>query len=109
MMKDKTEILVVGTNEPILATVLRLLGKNDDWNATGVSSVEEAVEQCGDTVFDVLLIGAGLTDGQEAELSKRVQEIYPQIHVVPHYGGGSGLLFAEIYLALAGGTKNQAQ
>lgn len=108
-METKTEILVVGTNAPILATVLRLLNANEAWNATGVSAVKEVIASCQGKPYEVLLIGAGLTDQEEANLKVRVLEIYPSIHVIPHYGGGSGLLFAEIYLALAGGTKNQAQ
>jgi DNA-binding NtrC family response regulator len=108
-MEKKIEILVIGTNAPILATVLRLLNTNENWNATGCSAIEEVIEACDNKPYDVLLIGAGLTDGEEAILTQRVLQIYPSIKVIPHYGGGSGLLFAEIYLALAGGTKNQAQ
>jgi hypothetical protein len=54
----------------------------------------------------VLLIGAGLTAAEELNLTARAKEIHPAIHVIQHYGGGSGLLSAEIYLALASGTKN---
>jgi len=106
-MEAKTEILVIGTNAPILATVLRLLNTNVLWNATGVSSPEEAISKSKGTNYSVFLIGAGLTDAEEAGLSAEIKLIRPSIHVIPHYGGGSGLLFAEIYLAL--GTSNQAQ
>lgn len=109
MMEAKTEILVIGTHDEIRATVLRLLNTNVAWNAIGVASVEEAISECAEKDYAVLLIGAGLSDGEEAELTERIKTTYPNIHVIPHYGGGSGLLFAEIYLALAGGTKNQAQ
>ncbi|HEY0175336.1 MAG TPA: hypothetical protein VGC08_03095 [Pedobacter sp.] len=104
-MEAKTEILVVGTNQKILETVLRLLNTHVLWNATGVSSPEEAIARCKETAYEVFLIGAGLTDEQEAGLSIEIKRIHPAIHVIPHYGGGSGLLFAEIYLAL--GTTNQ--
>jgi len=105
-METKTEILVVGTNGPILATVLRLLNSNEAWNATGVSAVEEVISACESKPYAVVLIGAGLSDAEEADLMARVLQINPDIHVIPHYGGGSGLLFAEIYLALAGGANN---
>ena len=101
------EILVIGTNPPILATVLRLLNTNVSWKATGVSTPEEALKKCRELNYQVFLIGAGLTEAEEAELSAQIKEIHPGIHIIPHYGGGSGLLFAEIYLAL--GTTNQAQ
>ena len=106
-MESKTEILVVGTNEKILQVVLRLLRTNDSWTATGVSGVDEVLSNCREMTYDVLLIGAGLTDDEEEQLSTEVQHIRPAIKVIKHYGGGSGLLFAEIYLAL--GTRNQAQ
>ncbi|CAM4352063.1 hypothetical protein SAMN06265348_112215 [Pedobacter westerhofensis] len=106
-MDTLTKILVIGTNEKILATVLRLLNTNESWRATGVSNAEEALQKCREQHYQILLIGAGLTDTEEHDLSRRIKEIHTDIHVIPHYGGGSGLLFAEIYLAL--GTTNQAQ
>lgn len=107
-MEGQLEILVIGTHDKILETVLRLLNKQDNWSATGVSSVAEALEVCPQKPYEVFLIGAGLTDEQEQELKVKVKLIHPEIHVIQHYGGGSGLLYAEIYLAL-GGTRNQAQ
>lgn len=106
-MENKVEILVAGTQQKILETVLRLLNTNVSWNATGVSSVEDALEQCRAKNYHVFLLGAGFTTPQEQELTVKLSALYPRIQVVPHYGGGSGLLFAEIYLAL--GTINQAQ
>jgi DNA-binding NtrC family response regulator len=106
-MEKQLEILVIGTNPRILETVLRLLNTNTDWNASGVSNPDEALKKCRELNYQVFLIGAGLSDAEEAELSAQIKEIHPGIHIIPHYGGGSGLLFAEIYLAL--GSTNQAQ
>lgn len=108
-MEAKTQILVIGTHDDIRATVLRLLNTNEAWNAIGVAGIKEAINECAEKDYAVLLIGAGLSDGEEAELTEHIKNTYPDIHVIPHYGGGSGLLFAEIYLALGGGTKNHAQ
>ena len=105
-MAKKTEILVIGTNEKIRETVLRLLNTNSMWQAMGVGTVEEAVAKCMETTYEVLLIGAGLTDELETLLITEIKAIQPSIQIIPHYGGGSGLLFAEIYLAL--GTNNEA-
>lgn len=99
-MDKETEILVIGTNQPILETVLRLLNANEAWNATGVNTVEQVLQACAVKEYQVLLLGAGLTEQEEALLDSAVKEIFPDIHVIAHYGGGSGLLFAEIYLAL---------
>lgn len=106
-MKEKAEILVIGTNQKILATINRLLQNNELWNSTVVSDAADAVEECYRTHFDLLLIGAGLSDEDELKLAFKVKEVQPDISIVPHYGGGSGLLFAEIYLAL--GIKKNAQ
>lgn len=106
MMENITEILVIGTNDKILETVLRLLNKNVLWNATGVSTADEAIAKCRELNYTVFLIGAGLNDAEEARATAEIKALQPGIHVIPHYGGGSGLLYAEIYLAL--GTSNQA-
>lgn len=99
-MERQTEILVICTNAPILATVLRLLNTNENWNATGVASPEEALKMSREVQYEVFLIGAGLSDAEEQQVAAQVKEMHPDIHIIPHYGGGSGLLFAEIYLAL---------
>lgn len=100
-MAISIEILVIGTNDEIRATVLRLLNANEAWNAVGVSSAEEALLKCREKEYQILLLGAGLTDEIEGKLTEEVGLLYPDMHVIPHYGGGSGLLYAEIYLALA--------
>ncbi|WP_442592057.1 hypothetical protein ACSBL2_12620 [Pedobacter sp. AW31-3R] len=99
-MEAQLEILVVGTHREILATVLRLLNAKEDWNATGVGSADEVLNKCREKEYQVLLLGAGLKEEVELSLTREVKFIYPDIHVIPHYGGGSGLLYAEIYLAI---------
>jgi len=100
-MQAQTEILVIGTNDVILKTIVRLVNNNILWNATGVSSVSEALSRCKKNHYQVLLIGAGLSEEEEASVRREVSENYPDIRIMLHYGGGSGLLSAEIYLALA--------
>ena len=107
-MENTTEILVIGTNEKILETILRLLNtKEEKWKATGVSSPEDALAKCREIDYQILLLGAGLSGDTENQLQEDILAIRPGIKVVTHYGGGSGLLFGEIYLAL--GMSNQAQ
>jgi hypothetical protein len=47
----------------------------------------------------LILIGAGITENDEKELRKKLKK--QNTPIVNHYGGGSGLLYAEIYQALA--------
>ncbi len=95
------EILIVGTHKPILATIQRLINNEAQWNATLAYSVKEATNICLERDIVLLLIGAGLDETAELELQQQLALLRPQLPVVKHYGGGSGLLFAEIYQALA--------
>jgi len=54
------------------------------------------VEKFRTISFDVVLLGAGLTEVESAQI--RTSATAP---VVQHYGGGSGLIYAEILQALA--------
>lgn len=93
----KTEILAICSNGPILETVLRLIRSNENWNATGALNVKEAIHLIESRQFDLVLIGSGLDEAHE-ELLFGYTKTVPVVH---HYGGGSGLLFGEIYEALA--------
>lgn len=96
-----TNILIVCTNQPIAETVARLINKMDDWHATIALSLNDALEQCYVKAYDVILIGSGITQAQEDVLNLHLEKLNATTPIVKHYGGGSGLLYAEIYQALA--------
>ena len=98
---DMIEILIVGTNKPIMETIARLIDKDGVWKATISLSFEEACEVCLSKNFKLALIGAGLTDKEELKLKAHLNKLKPSLPIVTHYGGGSGLLFTEIHQALA--------
>ena len=89
-------ILAVGTHPQIMATILRLLNNKPSWHATGASTLTEVLTLGKEQKFDVVLIGAGINENDTLKIKKTYQDI----PVVLHYGGGSGLLYAEIYQAL---------
>lgn len=97
-----TEILIVGTNKAILATIERLINKEEKWLATIAYTLDEVMTICLEKDFGLLLIGAGLNEQEELEVQQQMAVLRPQLPIVKHYGGGSGLLYAEIYQALAG-------
>jgi len=99
---SKLNILVICRHEEILATIIRLINTNEQWNATGVVTDEEAIATFGGAPFAVVLLGNGIEATDELKLTQTFKSIRPEVSVIPHYGGGSGLLFAEIYEALAG-------
>ncbi|RZK56137.1 MAG: hypothetical protein EOO87_06190 [Pedobacter sp.] len=96
----KVEILVVGTNKAIMQTIARLINENEEWVAIIANNYEEACSFCLDKELGLVLIGAGLKEIEEMELKQYVSATKPALPIVKHYGGGSGLLFAEIYQAI---------
>ena len=97
---QKIEILIVGTNKPIMQTIARLIDKEGKWLATIAASVDDALKICIEKEFGLALICAGLAKEEEQILGEKLNEIKPQLPVIKHYGGGSGLLYTEIYQGL---------
>lgn len=88
----KKEILVVCTHPTILSTILRLINSELAWHATGAGNFSEAYAMGRNQPFDLVLIGSGLLDEEEDALIQGLR----QTKYLKHYGGGSGLLYAEI-------------
>ena len=97
---NKTEILIIGRNEEILQTVIRLVNNNPEWNGIGVCTDEEAIEKFHQRRFDIVLLTNGIADEEEKKLRKIFTHQDKDIIILQHYGGGSGLLSNEILGAL---------
>ncbi len=78
-----------------MATILRLLNNQPGWTGTGAFTIEEAITLSISINFDVVLLGAGLSEDESAQIKAHFT-----VPVIQHYGGGSGLLYAEIYGAI---------
>lgn len=100
-MKQRN-ILYIGTNTEISATVLRVINARENWNALGVCNAKDAQKLCAENSFDVVLLGCGIDGEIESALQCYIEANFPKTKVVKHYGGGSGLLYNEILLALEG-------
>lgn len=96
----KTQLLVIGRHEAILQTVLRLINKNDDWEAKGSLTDNEAIRLFDEFNFDIVLLSSGISENCEAVLCDYFRDKKPGIIIIQHYGGGSGLLSNEILQAL---------
>lgn len=101
-MDAPVSILVVCTHEGIMATILRLIAKNPVWQAIGAADEQTATQMIAAANYDLVLLGSGLTQAQEHELAQLCAAKTTAPKLIQHFGGGSGLLFAEIYQALAG-------
>lgn len=90
----KIEILAVGKHPEIMKTILRLINGKPQWSGNLAFTVSEAIELTKTINFAIVLLGAGLSETETEQLQNHFT-----IPVVQHYGGGSGLLYAEIYQA----------
>lgn len=96
----KTQILAIGRHAEILQTVVRLINNNPEWNATSAGTDDEAILAFSTQPYKLVLLGGGIEDESEGRLCAAFRALNPEIIIVQHYGGGSGLLTAEIYQAL---------
>ncbi|MBS1525488.1 MAG: hypothetical protein JST19_07555 [Bacteroidetes bacterium] len=97
---DKAQILVIGRNESIVATVERLINNNPNWKATACLTDEGAIAACREKRFDLVLLGGGIEEVSDTYLRDTINQLHPGIRIIQHYGGGSGLLATEINMAL---------
>jgi PleD family two-component response regulator len=97
---NQVQILVIGRHPEILQTVIRLVNNNPDWNATGCITDQEAIVAFDQQAFELVLLGAGIEYQSEQDLCAYFKANKPDVKITQHYGGGSGLLSAEIYEAL---------
>ena len=98
----KVHILVIGRHQEIMETVLRLIHQNPDWEAKGCLTDEEAMRVFTEHSFDIVLLGGGIKQESENILRQFFVQQKPNIKIVQHFGGGSGLLSNEIQAALMG-------
>ena len=94
------KILAIGRHEQILQTVVRLINNNPEWDGVGAVTDKEAVQQFDHQVIDLILLCGGIESESEENLRAYFTAHRPQVSIIQHYGGGSGLLTAEIYEAL---------
>ncbi len=94
-------ILVIGRHVQIMETILRLINSQPRWTAEGALTDEDALVKFNGVDFNLVLIGGGVEESSEARLKTEFEKRNPQIKMIRHYGGGSGLLFNEIEEAIA--------
>jgi hypothetical protein len=96
----KTKILAIGRNEEILQTVLRLINKNEAWEASGALTDEAAFRLFDSLQPSLVLLCSGISEASEQALRTYFTGANPALNIIQHYGGGSGLLSNEIIQAL---------
>jgi DNA-binding response OmpR family regulator len=100
MNTGKLRILAIGRNAEIMTVMQRLLNAPENWTGQAVTTDEAALAAFDEEKFDIVLLCAGITSEEEANLTTHFRQRSPEIIVKRHYGGGSGLLKNEILYAL---------
>lgn len=103
----KVEILVFGKHSDILQVVLRLINANPNWQAEGTMEAEEVIEKCQLNAYDLLLLGGGIAQEEENKIRAMLGKLRPELKIIQHFGGGSGLLSNEIRAAIENINVNE--
>jgi len=96
----QTTILYIGRDTEITTVMNRLLNARPEWKGICVCSDEEAIALCKENEIDLVLLGNGIDQKTEVDLRANLLALRPNVKIIQHYGGGSGLLYGEIMTAL---------
>ncbi|WP_316830043.1 hypothetical protein [Pedobacter aquatilis] len=97
----QTTILYIGRDPEITVVMNRLLNARPEWKGICVCTDEEGVSILKAQGVDLVLLGNGISDVCEKALREAVNTLNPEVKIIQHYGGGSGLLYGEIMTALS--------
>jgi hypothetical protein len=103
--KEKLHLIVCCRHPEILDTLIRVINHKTIYTAEGCYSVNQLADLSFLAKANMILIGSGFTEEEEIQLEALVHQLKPGTPVVFHYGGGSGLLHAEIISALSAGQS----
>lgn len=90
------EFLILGKNQPILETLTRLVNAYEEWNAIPFNDENLAQEYFLKNKIDIVLLSSGIEDQVEKQFTSFCLKAQPDVEVIEHFGGGSGLLRSEI-------------
>lgn len=96
----KLTILYIGRDPGITEVMDRLLNARPDWKGIATCSDAEAIAACREEQLDLVLLGNGLLEPEEKQLRSDLRILRPDLKIIQHYGGGSGLLYAEVLSAI---------
>ena len=92
----KLQFLLLGKNEAILAILLRLVNADENWNGVAFNNEKEAQEYFQSNKIDIVLLSSAIEDHIEKAFTSFCLKHQPDVEVIEHFGGGSGLLKSEI-------------
>ena len=89
------KILLISQNQEIAQTIQRLVDGLGDFRCSYVQTLHELKKELVSNKFDLLLIGSGFNAEDEESMKRLAAQHNPEMKIVEHYGGGSGLLYSE--------------
>lgn len=96
----ETHILIYGKNQEIIEVLERVINKNDEWIAINTTNYEELVNILSSKKIDILLFSSGIKSIEMEKIEEFCLNNHPNLNLLHHYGGGSGLLKAELTLCI---------
>ena len=93
-------ILSFVTNPEILPVLDRVVNKQEGWTGRRASSLAAAEAVLHREPIDVILLGAGTGAAERESLTVTIANSGQNTIIIDHYGGGSGLLYAEVMEAV---------
>ncbi len=82
-------VVIFGGNKDIVELLVRLIGNYPEFTASGFQDAQEVLAP--GIPMDVLLLSSGVSPADEALLRDTIS-----VPIIQHFGGGSGLLRAEL-------------
>jgi hypothetical protein len=82
-------VVILGVNKDIVDLLVRLISNYPEFDAVGYLHIHEVLDP--EISMDILLLSSGISSADEAIVRAAVR-----IPVIQHFGGGSGLLRAEL-------------
>lgn len=95
------DILCACTHPEILEVMDRLVNKQDGWRSSKAENQARVMELLAVREYDLILLGAGFGPEERAVIERQLAERQHHTKIVTHFGGGSGLLYSEVSMALA--------
>jgi hypothetical protein len=82
-------VVILGGNKDIVDLLVRLIANYPEFSASGYQDAQEVLAP--GISMDVLLLSSGVSPADELLVRAAVQ-----VPIIQHFGGGSGLLRAEL-------------
>ena len=97
---EQVKVLIIGKNIEIVQLLVRLTGKFKNLLVSGTTDETAILQIQKENAPDMLIISSGLTEQSEKAIDEQSRLLQPNIKIIYHYGGGSGLLKGELQAVL---------